>query len=186
MARVLRVRYVVGGTIWRSGSELRVNPYLTDAATGAALPVASFGTTTLDPSDARRGIVHNFARPVATALLDAEARRLDVVPVERLEAADLVLSVEAATRHVIGAGQNDHLIGLLERALKLDPSASGAMISLAHLLLRPWLQRDATDAPPLQRAKLLVETARRNAAGQTTLLMTQALLLRTNTGGAGP
>jgi tetratricopeptide (TPR) repeat protein len=123
--------------------------------------------------------VQRLDRSIGKAVLDIEGTRLSRLPVESLNAEDLLLLVKAdMANHQIGPEQNARNIQLLERALTLNPKSVEARLGLYSELLRPRTQLNGTVTPEaVARARQLVEEARRIAPGRTDVIQTQADLL---------
>jgi TolB-like protein len=80
IGRELNVRYVLEGSIQRSGNRLRVNVQLIDAETGAHLWAERFDKPVADLFDMQDEIVTWLASQLGTQLVAAEARRAEHVP----------------------------------------------------------------------------------------------------------
>jgi TolB-like protein len=75
----LNVRYVLGGSVQRSGSRMRVNVQLIKAETGAHLWAERFDKPLADLFDMQDEIVARLAGALNTELVAAEARRAEQV-----------------------------------------------------------------------------------------------------------
>ena len=73
----LNVRYVLEGSVQRSGSRMRVNVQLIDAETGAHLWAERFDKPVADLFDMQDEIVARLASQLGTQLIAAEARRAE-------------------------------------------------------------------------------------------------------------
>jgi TolB-like protein len=69
------VRYVLEGSVQRSGNRLRVNVQLIDAETGGHLWAERFDKLVADFFDMQDEIVARLANQLGTQLIAAEARR---------------------------------------------------------------------------------------------------------------
>jgi TolB-like protein len=78
--RDLNVRYVLEGSVQRSGSRMRVNVQLIDAETGAHLWAERFDKPVADLFDMQDEIVARLASQLGTQLIAAEARRAEHAP----------------------------------------------------------------------------------------------------------
>jgi TolB-like protein len=80
IGRELNVRYVLEGSVQRSGNRLRVNAQLIDAETGAHLWAERFDKPVADLFDMQDEIVARLANSLNAQLITAEARRAERVP----------------------------------------------------------------------------------------------------------
>src|ERR1700723_2504386 len=75
IGRELNVRYVLEGSVQRSGNRLRVNVQLIDAETGTHLWAERFDKPVADLFEMQDEIVARLANELGTQLVVAEARR---------------------------------------------------------------------------------------------------------------
>ena len=80
IGRELNVRYVLEGSVQRSGDRLRVNVQLIDAETGNHLWAERFDKPLADLFDMQDEIVSRLAGALNTQLVAAEARRAERAP----------------------------------------------------------------------------------------------------------
>jgi TolB-like protein len=80
IGRDLNVRYVLEGSVQRSGSRMRVNVQLIHAETGAHLWAERFDKPVADLFDMQDEIVARLASQLGTQLIAAEARRAEHAP----------------------------------------------------------------------------------------------------------
>jgi adenylate cyclase len=80
IGRELNVRYVLEGSVQRSGNRLRVNVQLIDAETGAHLWAERFDKPLADLFDMQDEIVARLANQLGAQLIAAEARRAERAP----------------------------------------------------------------------------------------------------------
>jgi TolB-like protein/class 3 adenylate cyclase len=80
IGRELNVRYVLEGSVQRSGNRLRVNVQLIDAETGAHLWAERFDKPVADLFDMQDEIVARLANQFGAQLIAAEARRAEKAP----------------------------------------------------------------------------------------------------------
>jgi len=80
LARELSVRYVLEGSVQRSGNRLRVNAQLIDAETGNHLWAERFDKPVTDLFDMQDEIVSRLANTLDAELIAAEARRAESSP----------------------------------------------------------------------------------------------------------
>ena len=77
------MRYVLEGSVQRSGNRLRVNVQLIDAETGAHLWAERFDKPVADLFDMQDEIVARLANQLGAQLIAAEARRAEQAPASR-------------------------------------------------------------------------------------------------------
>jgi adenylate cyclase len=155
IGRDLGVRYVMEGSVRRSGNKLRVNAQLIDAETDAHLWAERFDGDMGDLFALQDEITSRIAVALNLQLVTAEAGRATEHP----GALDYILRGRAVarsnTRHSYAEA-----ISLYERALLLDPRSAEAQSWLAGTLAGRVLDI-LTDSPAadLARAEGLIEQA---------------------------
>ena len=164
IGRELNVRYVLEGSVQRSGNRLRVNVQLIDAETGAHLWAERFDKPLADLFDMQDEIVARLASQLGTQLVAAEARRAERSP--RPNSMDLYYQGLAWFNKGVTREFMTQARGFFERALALDPDNLDALIGTAQV--------DAT----LGAAHLTDDRAKSFAEAEATL--TKALLLAPN------
>ena len=85
IGRELNVRYVLEGSVQRSGNRMRVNVQLIDAETGNHLWAERFDKPLADLFDMQDEIVARLAGALNTELIAAEARRAEQTPTPELD-----------------------------------------------------------------------------------------------------
>jgi adenylate cyclase len=130
IGRELGVRYVLEGSVRRSGSQIRINAQLIDAETDAHLWAERFTGGTSDLFALQDEITSRIAVELNLALTEAEAVR----PIEHPGVLDYILRGRAASARRRSRETYDEAIGLLERALALDPRSPEAQSGLATAL----------------------------------------------------
>ena len=118
--RELGVRYVVEGSVRRSGQEVRVDAKLIDAESGALLWAERFDRDTGDFFRLQDEMTSRIAIALNLELLAAAATR----PVEHPDALDYLLQGRAVYLRVPVRDGHAEAISLFERALALDPDPS--------------------------------------------------------------
>jgi adenylate cyclase len=161
VGRELGVRYLLEGSVRRSGQQVRVNAQLVDAETGAHLWAERLDRDMGDLFRLQNEITGQIARALQFELTIADAGHLTEHP----DALDYILRGRAAWwRSTYGTNYAEAL-DFLERAVALDPWAAEAQIWLALMLINRVLDSangyfhyDAPDVD-LQRADGLVAQA---------------------------
>jgi adenylate cyclase len=152
----LGVRYVLEGSVRRSGNQLRVNAQLIDAETDAHLWAERFDRDTSDLFALQDEITSRIGVALNLELVTAEAAR----PTEHPDALDYVLRGRAAYARPPSRSQITEAIGLYERALALDPHSVEAQSWLAvGLMFRVLANMTDSAAADIERAKGLSEQA---------------------------
>src|SRR3984893_11246129 len=156
IGRELGVRYVLEGSVRRSGSHLRVNAQLIDAATDAHLWTERFDGGTVDLFALQNEITSQIANALGVELIAAEAAR----PTEHSDALDHILRGRAVLLKPRTRDTYREAIDLFERALALDPQSVEAQSRLAAALVNRMLELTTDSAAAdLARAEGLVDQA---------------------------
>jgi TolB-like protein/Tfp pilus assembly protein PilF len=156
IGRELGVRYVLEGSVRRSGSRVRVTAQLIDAATNAHLWAERFDSDTVDLFALQNEITSRLANALGVELIAAEAARLT----EHLDALDYILRGRAVLLKPRTLDTYREAINLFEHALALDPQSVEAQSRLAHSLAGRVLEGMAdSTAADLARADGLVGQA---------------------------
>jgi adenylate cyclase len=156
IGRELGVRYLLEGSVQRSGNQLRVTAQLIDAETGAHLWAERFDRDTGDLFALQNEITRQIAIALNTELIAAEAAR----PTQRPEALDYILRGRAAQQKKSLREWRIEAVGWYERALALDPTSTEAQVRLAHaLIIRVTEGMSDTATADIERAKGLIEPA---------------------------
>jgi adenylate cyclase len=156
VGRELGVRYVLEGSVRRSGSQVRVNAQLIDAETNAHLWAERFDRDTGDLFALQNEITGRIAVELNLELIASEAAR----PTEQPDAFDYILRGRAAGLKPKTRENHAAAISLYERALALDPRSVAAQSYLAGELTGRVLNQ-MTDSPTadIARAEELAECA---------------------------
>ena len=156
IGRELGVRYVLEGSVQRSGSQVRVNAQLIDAEADALLWAEQFDRNTVDLFALQDEITGRIRNTLGIELISREAAR----PTERPEALDYSFRARAAFNKPPTREMYAEVIGLLERALALDPQSPEHQSRLASVLMGRVLNNMTNSAAAdLERAKALSEQA---------------------------
>src|SRR4029077_19876729 len=130
IGRELGVRYLLEGSVQRSGSRVRVTAQLIDAETDAHLWAERFDRDTGDLFVLQNEITSRIANALNLELIAAEAAR----PTEHPDALDYILRGRAAQLRPESRHSYAEAISLFEHALSLDPRSVEAQTSLAGSL----------------------------------------------------
>jgi TolB-like protein/class 3 adenylate cyclase len=156
IGRELGVRYVLEGSVRRSGSKVRVNAQLIDAETDAHLWAEQFDGDIGDLFALQNEITSRIAVALNLELTNREAAR----PTDNADALDFILRARAACMKGVTRDRLTEIINLYERALALDPHSVEAQSQIANMLAiragNGWSNSPAAD---LERAEELVGQA---------------------------
>jgi adenylate cyclase len=130
IGRELGVRYVLEGSVRRSGNQVRVNAQLIDAESDAHLWAERFDGNTSDLFALQDEITARSGNTLNIELTAAEAAR----PTENPDALDYILQGRAASFKPPSRENRAEAISLFERALALDPRSVEAQSRLASAL----------------------------------------------------
>jgi TolB-like protein len=130
IGRELDVRYVLEGSVRRSGNQVRVNAQLIDTATDAHLWAERLDGNAADLFALQNEITSQIAVALNIELVAAEAARATVHP----DALDYFLRGRAVMNKPKTRDYYPEAISLFERALVLDPSSVEAQSWLAIAL----------------------------------------------------
>ena len=130
IGRELGVRYVLEGSVQRSGNQVRVTAQLIDAEADAHLWAERFDRDTSDLFSLQNEITSRIAVTLNFALVDTEAAR----PTEHPDALDYIFRARAAFYKGPARDNYTEAIELYQRALVLDPRSVEAQSRLAGTL----------------------------------------------------
>jgi TolB-like protein/class 3 adenylate cyclase len=130
IGRELSVRYVLEGSVRRSGNQIRINAQLIDAETDAHLWAERFDGDTTDLFTLQDLVTSRIAVELGSELVRAEVVR----PIQHPDALDYILRGRAAMSKPRSRENWALAISLLERALALDPQSVEAQSRLAGSL----------------------------------------------------
>lgn len=126
LGRELNIRYVLEGSVQRSGNRLRVNVQLIDAETGNHLWAERFDKPVADLFDMQDEIVARLANTLDAQLITAEARRAERSP--HPDAMDLCFQGKASANRGVTPENMAQALNFFKRCLVLDPENIEALI----------------------------------------------------------
>jgi TolB-like protein/Tfp pilus assembly protein PilF len=154
--RELGVRYVLEGSVRRSGNRVRVNTQLIDAETDAHLWAERFDRDTDDLFALQDEITSRIAIELNLELIGAETAR----PAKHPDVLDCLLRGRAAMTKPPSRDTYSEAIRLFEHALALDPRSADAQSWLATALVYRVLDQVTTSAAADKaRAERLIDQA---------------------------
>jgi adenylate cyclase len=156
IGRELGVRYVLEGSVRRSGNQVRVNAQLIDAATDAHLWAERFDRDMVNLLALQDEITTRIAVALNIELIRAEA----TYPTDHPDALDYIFRGRAAMSKPPSRDTHAEAISLFEHALALDPQSAEAQINLANALVnRVHTGLSGSAAADIARAEGLVDQA---------------------------
>jgi TolB-like protein/DNA-binding winged helix-turn-helix (wHTH) protein/Tfp pilus assembly protein PilF len=156
LGRGLGVRYVLEGSVRRSGNNIRVNAQLIDAQTDTHLWAEQVDGDMSDLFALQKEITGRIANTLSLELVTAETAR----PTDNPDALDYILRGRAARAKPNSPEVLGQAINLFERALAVDPQSVEAQTELAWALASRVLDGMTTSAvADLARAEQLVNQA---------------------------
>jgi TolB-like protein/DNA-binding SARP family transcriptional activator len=127
----LGVRYVLEGSVQRSGDRMRVNAHLVDTEAATQLWAERFDMRVADLLDMQDGIAARLARQLVTHLNTAEARRAEQTP--NPDSLDLYFQGVTWVAKGSTAEYLSRARSYFERALTIDPGNIQALVMMANV-----------------------------------------------------
>lgn len=157
IGRELGVRYVLEGSVRKSGDRVRITGQLIDAATGAHLWADRFDGILANIFDLQDQVTMSVVGAIAPKLEQAEIERAKRKPTESLDAYDFFLRGMAAF-HQFSKAANAEALAFFLRAIELDPKFAPAYGMAARCYLQRigfgWVadrEREGAEAEKLAR-----------------------------------
>lgn len=125
VGRELGVRYVLEGSVRKTGDKVRISGQLIEAATGANLWADRFDGALDDIFALQDKVTSNVVAAIEPRLVQAEIDRSERKPTESLDAVDLYYRALHAHRRVTRQGYED-AVRLTRQAISLDPNFAAA------------------------------------------------------------
>ena len=165
VGRELGVRYVLEGSVRRTGELVRVNVQLIDAETGAHLWADRFDTSRADLDRAQDEITGRLAQSLNLELVETAGRRIEQERVVDPDSRDEVMRGWAWYYRPMSIGAVHEGKRAFEKALEVDPRSIDARIGIASLLIRKVAEGWSTSRPEDETLaeRLLLEAFERDA-----------------------
>jgi TolB-like protein/tetratricopeptide (TPR) repeat protein len=130
IANELAVRYIVEGSVRKSGDRVRITAQLNDAGSGSHLWAEQYDRQLVDVFAVQDDVTNSIVAAIEPQIYAAENFRAKRKPPASMDAWDLVMR---ALAHYWRVTRDDHAAaqGLLERALAIDPNYGQALSLLA-------------------------------------------------------
>jgi adenylate cyclase len=135
IGRELGVRYVLEGSVRRTGDQVRVNAQLIDAESGAHLWADQFDTDRANLVEAQSEITGRLASTLNVELLRDASRRIEQEKKVDPDARDLVMRGWVWANALESPEAAKEALTAFERALEIDPRSTDARIGIARLLV---------------------------------------------------
>ena len=149
VGRELGVRYVLEGSVRRSGNRVRITGQLIDTATGAHLWGDRFDGAIEDIFDLQDQVTSRVLGAIAPKLQQAEIERAQRKPPQSLDAWEcFIRGLQLFSQH--SDNSTREAIGILDRAIELDPGYARAhglrAVCLAWRVFQGWENPDSAFA----------------------------------------
>lgn len=151
IGRELGVRYVIEGSMRRTGPTLRVNVQLIATETGEHVWSDRLDEPIADLAGGQDGMLARMRNSLGINLVQIEVARARRLPPSSPDAFDLILRARALRNQPVNRQRYDEALSLYEQALRLDPSSVLAMTGAAAILLDERASRD--DWPTFEMRK---------------------------------
>jgi adenylate cyclase len=135
IGRELGVRYVLEGSVRRTGDQVRVKVQLIDAESGAHVWADRFETDRANLADAQHEITGRLARSLDLELVKDVGRRIEQEKARDPDARDLVMRGWSWYHRPRSPTAMQEARRSFERALEIDPQSVDAKIGIARVLL---------------------------------------------------
>ncbi len=135
IGRELGVRYVLEGSVRRTGDQVRVNAQLIDAESGAHLWADRFDTDRANLAEAQSEITGRLAWTLNIALLSDASRRIEHENAVDPDARDLVMRGWSWWYGPHSPKAAQEALEAFERALEIDPRSVEARVGIARILV---------------------------------------------------
>jgi adenylate cyclase len=135
IGRELCVRYVLQGSVRRTGDQVRVNVQLVDAQTGSHIWADRFETDLANLGEAQSEITGRLAQTLDLKLVEVVGRRIEHEAALNPDVRDLVMRGRAWLHRPRAAATREEAQRLFQQALQLDSRSVEARIWLATGLL---------------------------------------------------
>ncbi len=146
IGRELRVRYVLEGSVRRTGEQVRVNVQLIDAGSGAHVWADRFDTVRANLAEAQSEITGRLARTLGIELVRDAGRRIETEAGRNPDARDLVMRGWAVHFQLPSAEAHQKAGDAFALALEIDPGSVDARIGIGTVLARTIVDGFSTAA----------------------------------------
>lgn len=156
VGRELDVRYVVEGSVRRTGDRLRIAGQLIDTSTGAHLWADRFDGTLADVFDLQDQVASSIVGAITPKVEEAEIERAKRKPTESLDAYDYYLrGLAVFDRTITVRSTIDDALGLFMKAIDRDPE-----FAMAHARAARCYATRKSNGWMIDRAQEIAEATR--------------------------
>src|SRR5262249_31050708 len=135
VGRDLGVRYVLEGSVRRSGERIRISAQLIDAATGAHRWAEHYDRKLEDVFTVQDEVVHTIVTILAAHVKIAETERTRTKPSNSWQAYDYYLQAVEAS---ISFSSTEEARQLLKQSLAIDPNYARSYAALSGTYIAAW------------------------------------------------
>jgi adenylate cyclase len=162
LGKMLGVRYVLEGSVQRSGQNVRVNARLVGTDHGEQLWADSFNAPVADLFALEDDIVARLTRALQIELVQAESRRSIAEMRQHPDATDLAMQAWSIMYRTPTTQSDQEARRLFERAAAIDPKSPDSIAGLAYVDLRDHL--NGWVEPGVDKGKRSLEEAEQTIA----------------------
>jgi adenylate cyclase len=137
ISRELGAQYIVEGSIRKSGSKVRINIQLVDAATSRHLWAERYEREFDQFFALQDDVITQVVSAVSVTLTDEESAQVERPPTTNLQAYDYYLRAEQAG-YIGGTFELIGTMDLYQKAIDLDPEFTEAYAGLARVAVEAW------------------------------------------------
>jgi len=134
----LGVRYVLEGSVQRSGNRLRINVELIDAGDGHNLWSDRYDREISDVFALQDDVIGRIVSALEVKLTTAEQQQLARIPTQNLEAYDYYLRAETENYYKADNLSVGRALGFYRKAAELDPNFAEAYAGYARAAVEIW------------------------------------------------
>jgi TolB-like protein len=135
IGRAVGVRYILEGSVRRTGDQVRVNVQLIDGESGTHVWADRFDTDRRNLAEAQSEITGRLARTLNLELVAAVGRRIEQEKAVDPDARDLVMRGWAWFYRPASIANRHKALQAFERALEVDPQSVEARIGIGTVLV---------------------------------------------------
>jgi adenylate cyclase len=146
----LGVRYVLEGSVRRSGDEVQVNVQLIDAESGAHVWADRFNTDRTNIARMQDEITGRLAQSLQVRLLEAAGHQIEQE--KNPDARDMVMRGWASYYRPYTKDQAEETLRYFEQALAMDPQSIDAKVGIAEMLVENVIKK-SSQAPEEDKAR---------------------------------
>ena len=148
----LGVRYLLEGSVQRSGGRLRINVELVDTEAGNHLWSDKYDRDASDVFAVQDDVISRVVSALRVTLSSGERQQIARIPTTNLEAYDYYLRAEEENFYKADYQTIGRSLGFYHKAITLDPNFADAYAGYARAAVEIWrLDFDYVMSPPVAR-----------------------------------